>query len=32
MLIAIKVVPQNMETAAKASQAKNLGDLNNANF
>jgi hypothetical protein len=25
-LIAKKVVPQKMETAAKASQAKNLGD------
>lgn len=26
MLIAKKVVPQKMETAVKASQAKNLGD------
>lgn len=32
MLIAKKVVPQKMETAAKASQAKNLGDLNNVIF
>jgi hypothetical protein len=28
ILIAKKVVPQKMETAAKANQAKNLGDLN----
>ena len=32
MLIAKKVVPQKMETAANASQAKNLGDLNKVIF